>query len=88
MRSLLEKCASVSAKGMINSRMHSHISTKYTGEKKGNIKTDKERLRTKLTASIAERKKVMRKELIRKNSIWVNAALPAAGQKPRKPSSI
>jgi hypothetical protein len=39
-------------------------------------KTDKEGLKKKLLTSIAERKEVIRKELVRKNSVWVNAAMP------------
>jgi hypothetical protein len=39
-------------------------------------KTDKEGLKKKLLTSIAERKEVIRKELVRKNSSWVNAAMP------------
>lgn len=42
----------------------------------GNNKTDKEGLKKKLLASIAERKEIIRKELVRKNSAWVNAAMP------------
>ncbi len=42
----------------------------------GNKKTDKEGLKKKLLTSIAERKEVIRKELVRKNSTWVAAALP------------
>ena len=41
-----------------------------------NKKTDKEGLKKKLLASIAERKEILRKELVRKNSTWVNAAQP------------
>ena len=43
---------------------------------KGNKKTDKEGLKKKLLASIAERKEIIGKELVRKNSTWVYAALP------------
>jgi hypothetical protein len=43
---------------------------------KGNKKTDKEGLKKKLLASIADRKEAIRKDLVRKNSIWVKAALP------------
>lgn len=39
-------------------------------------KIDAEGLRKKLAASIADRKNVLRKELVRKNSAWVNAAMP------------
>lgn len=39
-------------------------------------KTDKEELKKKLSTSIAERKEVIRKKLARKNSTWVNAAMP------------
>ena len=41
-----------------------------------NKKIDKKGLKKKLLNSIAERKQVIRKELIRKNSTWVNAAMP------------
>lgn len=39
-------------------------------------KTDKEGLKKKLLTSIAECKEVIRKKLARKNSAWVNAAMP------------
>ena len=39
-------------------------------------KIDKESLKKKLLASIAERKEIIRKELVRKNSAWVNAEMP------------
>jgi hypothetical protein len=39
-------------------------------------KTDKKGLKKKLLNSIAERKAVTRKELVRKNSAWVNASMP------------
>lgn len=42
----------------------------------GKKKTDKEGLKKKLLTSIAECKEVIRKELVRKNSAWVNAAMP------------
>ena len=41
-----------------------------------NQKTDKEALRRKLLAAIADRKDIIRKELARRNSAWVNAAMP------------
>lgn len=47
---------------------------------KGNKKTDKEGLKNKLLTSITERKEVIRKELVHKNSAWVNAALPRLTQ--------
>ena len=43
---------------------------------KGNNKTDEEGFEKKLLASIADRKEEIRKDLVRKNSIWVKAALP------------
>jgi hypothetical protein len=42
----------------------------------GKKKTDKEGLKKKLLTAIAESKEVLRKELVRKNSAWVNAAMP------------
>lgn len=47
---------------------------------KKNKKTDKESLKNKLSASITERKEVIRKELVHKNSPWVNAAMPRLTQ--------
>ena len=42
----------------------------------GKKKIDKEGLKKKLSSSIAERKEIIRKELVRKNSTWVNPAMP------------
>lgn len=39
-------------------------------------KIDAQGLKNKLKASIADRKKILRKELMRKNDTWVNAAMP------------
>lgn len=41
-----------------------------------NRKTDIARLKKKLLASISERKEIICKELVRKNSRWVNLAIP------------
>ncbi len=43
---------------------------------KMNKEIDKEGFKEKLLTSIAERKEIIRKELVRKNSVWVNAAMP------------
>ena len=42
----------------------------------GEKQTDPEGLKKKVLASIAERKEIIRKKLIRKNSAWVNSAVP------------
>jgi hypothetical protein len=39
-------------------------------------KIDKNGLKKKLLSSITERKEIIRKDLIRKNSVWVNPAMP------------
>lgn len=47
---------------------------------RGNKKTDKKGLKKKLLSSITERKEVIRKALVHKNSVWVNAAMPRLTQ--------